>query len=168
MTSQVHILQICFPTMWILCFCLVTKSRLTLWDPMDYSLPGSSVYGISQARILQWVPISCSRGSSRLMDQTHFSYIGRRRIPTESPGKAAVWITYSFSSEVSFKEQKFSILMQLINYSFYNAWMCCPAKADLLCVMCVGSLILYFTNILFQGHRRPLSEEARICSCFPT
>jgi len=28
---------------------------------MDYSLPGSSVYGISQARILEWVPISCSR-----------------------------------------------------------------------------------------------------------
>ena len=34
------------------------------WDPMDYSPPGSSVHGISQARILQWVAISFSRGSS--------------------------------------------------------------------------------------------------------
>ena len=36
---------------------------LTLCDPMDYSPPGSSVYGISQARILEWVAISFSRGS---------------------------------------------------------------------------------------------------------
>ena len=36
--------------------CLVTQSRLTLCDPMDRGLPGSSVYGISQARILGWLP----------------------------------------------------------------------------------------------------------------
>ena len=35
-----------------------------LWDPMDCSLPGSSVHGISQARILEWVAIPSSRGSS--------------------------------------------------------------------------------------------------------
>ena len=37
---------------------------LTLCDPMDYSLPGSSVQGILQARILKWVAISFSMGSS--------------------------------------------------------------------------------------------------------
>ena len=36
----------------------------TLCNPMDYSLPGSSIYGILQARILKWVAISFSRGSS--------------------------------------------------------------------------------------------------------
>ena len=36
-----------------LCVCLVTQSYLTLCDPMDCSSPGSSVYGISQARILE-------------------------------------------------------------------------------------------------------------------
>ena len=41
--------------------CLVTKSCLTLCDPMDYSLPGSSVHGNLQARILEWVAISLSR-----------------------------------------------------------------------------------------------------------
>ena len=41
--------------------CLVTKSCLILCDPMDYSLPGSSIHGISQARILEWVVISSSR-----------------------------------------------------------------------------------------------------------
>ena len=40
------------------CCCLVAKSCLTLWDPMDYSPLGSSVRGISQARILEWVTIS--------------------------------------------------------------------------------------------------------------
>ena len=38
------------------------QSRPTLCDPMDYSLPGSSVHGIFQARILEWVTISFSRG----------------------------------------------------------------------------------------------------------
>ena len=42
----------------------VTQSCLTLCDPMDCSLPGSSVHGIFQARVLEWVAISFSRGSS--------------------------------------------------------------------------------------------------------
>ena len=44
--------------------CTVTQSCLTLCDPLDCSLPGSSVHGIFQARILEWVAISSSRGSS--------------------------------------------------------------------------------------------------------
>ena len=43
--------------------------------PMDYSLAGSSVRGISQARILEWVSIFFPRGSSRPRDQTHISYV---------------------------------------------------------------------------------------------
>ena len=54
------------------------QSCLTLCDPTDYSLPGSSVHGIFQARMLGWVAISFSRGSSRPGDRTHvfcFSWI---------------------------------------------------------------------------------------------
>ena len=47
-------------------YVLVTQSCLTLCDPMDCSLPGSSVRGLSQARILQWVAIPFSGGSSQL------------------------------------------------------------------------------------------------------
>ena len=43
-------------------------SRVRLSDPMDCSLPGSSVYGIFQARILEWVAISFSRRSSQPRD----------------------------------------------------------------------------------------------------
>ena len=54
---------------------------LTLCDPMDCSCPGSSVHGILQARILEWIVISSSRESSQSWDWTPFSYvscIGRR------------------------------------------------------------------------------------------
>ena len=43
------------------CYCLVAKSCLTFLDPMDCSLAGSSVHGILQVRILEWVAISFSR-----------------------------------------------------------------------------------------------------------
>ena len=54
-------------------FCSVVKSCPTLCDPMDCSPPGSSVHGIFQARVLEWVAISSSRGSSRPRDWTHVS-----------------------------------------------------------------------------------------------
>ena len=46
-------------------------------DPVDCNQPGFSVQGISQTRILEWVAISSSRGSSQLRDQTCVSCIGR-------------------------------------------------------------------------------------------
>ena len=49
---------------------LVAQTCLTLFYPLDHSLPGSSVHGILQARILEWVAISFSRGSSWPRDQT--------------------------------------------------------------------------------------------------
>ena len=58
--------------MLLLCkLCLQAQSCPTLCDPM--SLPGSSVHGIFQAKILEWVAISFSRGSSQLRDWTHIS-----------------------------------------------------------------------------------------------
>ena len=45
--------------------CLVTQSRPTLCNPMDYSLPGFSVHGFLQARISEWVAMYSSRGSSQ-------------------------------------------------------------------------------------------------------
>ena len=54
-------------------------SRVWLCDPLDCSLPGSSVHGISQARILKWVAISFSRRSSQPRDWTQISHIVGRR-----------------------------------------------------------------------------------------
>ena len=54
---------------------LVAQSCLILCDPMDCSLPGSSVHGIVQAKTLEWMDISFSWGSSKFRDQTWVSHI---------------------------------------------------------------------------------------------
>ena len=56
----------------------VTQLCPTLCDPMDCCLPGSSVHGIVQARILEWVAVSFSRGSSPPRAQTRVSRIASR------------------------------------------------------------------------------------------
>ena len=56
----------------------VTQLCLTLCDPVECSLPGSSFHGILQARVLEWVAISFSRGSSRPSDQSQISRIPDR------------------------------------------------------------------------------------------
>ena len=53
---------------------LVVQSCVTLWDPMDCSSLGSSVHGILQAKILEWVVISVSRGASWPRDWTQVSW----------------------------------------------------------------------------------------------
>ena len=69
--SALPILRVCV----CVCVCtrLVAHSCLTLWDPMDYSPPGSSVCGILQARTLEWVAMPSSRGSSQPRNQTRVS-----------------------------------------------------------------------------------------------
>ena len=57
------------------CSCSATQSCLTLYDPMDCGLPGFSVHGICQARILGQIAISYSRVSSGPRDGTCFSYV---------------------------------------------------------------------------------------------
>ena len=66
------------------------QSRPTLCDHMDRSPPGSSVHGIFQARILQWVAMSYSKVSSQPRDQSCISYvscIGRQILYHVSSGK---------------------------------------------------------------------------------
>ena len=65
----------------MLCYLVseVTQSCLTLCDTMDCSLPGSSVHGIFWARVLEWVAISFSKGSSWPRNQTRVSHIIGRR-----------------------------------------------------------------------------------------
>ena len=57
----------------------VAQSCLTLCDPMDCSLSGSSVHRIFQARVLEWIAISFPRRSPRPRDRTRVSHIAGRR-----------------------------------------------------------------------------------------
>ena len=79
---------------------LVAQLCLTLCNPWDYSPPGSSVHGILQARILEWVAISSSGGSSQPRDQTHVScvsYISRQILYHWATWKdyTYIWLTCS-------------------------------------------------------------------------
>ena len=69
---SIHVHEcISFP---VICVCVLSHFSC---HPMDCSPPASPVHGIFQARILEWVAISFSRGSSRPRDQTRISYISR-------------------------------------------------------------------------------------------
>ena len=68
----------------------VSQSCLTLCNPMDCSLPGFSIHGIFQARILEWVAISFSRRSFQPRDWTRVSRIVWRRF--------TVWATREFTT----------------------------------------------------------------------
>ena len=79
----------------LLVCCSVSTLCLTLCDPTDCSRPGSSVHGISQARIVEWVAISFSRGCSRPRDQNRISCIsciGRRVLPQVSRWGSPVFL----------------------------------------------------------------------------
>ena len=75
-----QILPILYQLLFPLCLHCVLHAKLlqsclTLCNHIDCGPPGSSVHGILQARILEWVAISFSRGSSQTRDSTHVSYI---------------------------------------------------------------------------------------------
>ena len=83
------------------------QSCLPLWDPMDHSLPGSSVHEVSQTRILGWVAVPFSRGSSQLRDRTNISCIFCIVIvflTTEPPGKP--WTVADALSDKSHNSDK--------------------------------------------------------------
>ena len=81
------------------CVCVCARARAqlcpTLCNPMDHSLPGSSVHGIIPARMLEWVAIFSSRGSSQRRDWTCISCIaGRIFFTNEPPGKPIYYVYY--------------------------------------------------------------------------
>ena len=72
----------------------IAQSCPTLCDPMDCSLPGSSVHGIFQAIVLEWIAISFSRGSSQPRDWTRVSHIVDRCFTIWATREAKVLINW--------------------------------------------------------------------------
>ena len=92
--------------------CCYLFSRVQLFsDPMDCSPPGSSVHGISQARILEWAAISFSKASSPPRDWTCISCIGR-------------WVLYCWATW----EVPLLTLLLLLLSRFSRVWLCGPCR----------------------------------------
>ena len=107
---------------------LVAKSCLTLCDPMDCSLPGSSASGILQPRILEWVAISFSRGSFQPMNQTQVSCIVGRFF-TNWAMREIIWEQVQLFSlckqrSLSFYVDHFKSLLNLLQYCFCFMFFC--------------------------------------------
>ena len=80
----------CLMALWVKKESEVAQWCPTLCNPMDCSLPGSSIRGIFQARVLEWVPISFSRGSSWPRVRTRVPCIAGRRFTIWATREAPV------------------------------------------------------------------------------
>ena len=106
-----------------------------LCGPMNCSLPGSSVHGIFQSRILEWVVISSSRPSSQLRDQTCISCVS-------SIGR---WILYYWNTREA-PNFKMNLLQKWEPATFYfkGAWLLCLGGG---CDLCMQIQITWRTFI---------------------
>ena len=136
----------------------LAQSCPTLCDPMDCSLPGFSVHGIFHARVLEWVAISFSRGSSWPRDQTKVSCIAGRRLPSEPPGKPEWRFEVKWSRSVcptlcnpmdcslpgfSVHEILHAIILEQITISYSRGFSQPRVQTHVSCLSCIGRQILY-------------------------
>ena len=77
----------------------VTQSCLTLCDPMDCSLPGSSIHGILQARVLEWVAMYKTRASMIVQLVKHPPAM--QETPVRFPGWEDLYSQYSWATLVA-------------------------------------------------------------------
>ena len=100
---------------------LVPPSCLTLCDPMDYSPSGSSAHGVLQGRILEWVAIPCSRGSSRPRDGTQVSCTAGRLFPVWAT-RVSIIKTKDLSHCSAFKREGIYVLPTFHHVSLKGKW----------------------------------------------
>ena len=124
----------------------VAQSCPTLCDHMDGSLPVSCVHGILQARVLEWVAISFSGGSSRLRDRTRSPALQADALQSEPPGKSLPseppgktereshpvllesllagrleWVSFLFFSRASFQPKDRNQVSCIVD-GFFTSW----------------------------------------------
>ena len=112
--------------------CLHAKSLLscpTLCDPVDCSPPGSSAYGILQARIVKWVALPFSRGSSWLMDWTGVSHIAGRFITHQATWEACPYPLAPRPHNL-FADRRYQNLTRILRRTGNRAW-CLGGKFNL-------------------------------------
>ena len=113
--------------------------------PMDCSPPGSTVHDTLQARILEWVAISCSRGSSRSRHQTHifciscngqhFLYLATREAQT--PSGSPFGILDSVSENPGLPSMREHIILNCGSLFVFSSALWKPEKTDVSHIQCV-------------------------------
>ena len=136
-------------------------SRVRLCDPMDCSLQGSSVHGVFQARVLDWVAISFSRGSSQLRDRTWVSHIARRhftvwatREALKTCGNKEATLTSSSSTlaqDLSQKIWEWSPVIRVLKSLAGDPDVCWSLKTNDL-DPCLTNFFSFWQTIFIKGH----------------
>ena len=96
---------------------------LTMCDPMDCSLPGSSVYGILQARVPEWVAMPFCSGFFRPKDGTQVSCIADRFFTTEPPRKPLIYLNCIKSTILtypSFGRTRTCLLSKNLDFGYFQ------------------------------------------------
>ena len=144
----------------------VAQSCPTLCDPMDCSLSGSSVHGIFQARVLEWVAISFSKGSSRPRDWTQVSRIAGRHFTVWATSEVlfpqkVYWVT-SFLKEPLWRAKM--DFLQKANYKNLNKSntkthnITCFISNDCLCFFEHEQIDVYVLSLIYSGfHKNVIS-----------
>ena len=131
--------------------CSVANLYVTLCHRMDCSHPGFSVHGVSQGRILEWVVVSCSMGSSWPRDWTCVSSLAGRFFTTEPPGKPCVDV--GFTIKWILRKKFFCFLHWL--------------ASDHLVLLVFGGILLFLLNenlhILASEKPEKLVEDLYAC-----
>ena len=135
---------------------VLTQSCPTLHDPVDCSLPGSSVHGVLQARVLEWFAISFSRRSSQPRDRTQVSRIAGRCF-TIWATREAQWAIRIFWKLSPCQLNSLQISSPSHRLSFL--WFLCYAKA---CKLIRFHLFVYY---LFIWLCWVFAAACRIFSC---
>ena len=102
---------------------LVSQSCLTLCNPVDHSLPGSSVHGILQSRILEWVAMPSSGRSSQSRCQTQVSHI--------AGGLFTIWATrlyFTLNLKLPHKKRSFHFIFETEIYELTQLKVCSMSK----------------------------------------
>ena len=118
--------------------------RVRLCDPMDCNLPGFSVHGIFQARVLEWVTISFCRGSSWPKDQTQVSCIAGRRF--------TLWATREAQDPL------YSDLFPLSALSYINIGICSFVLILLLVLTQCITLRLFLSSAVTMSNMSSVSN----------
>ena len=133
----------------------VTQSYLTLYNPMvGYSLPGSSVHGIFQARVLEWVAVSFSRRSSRPRNWTPVSLIVGRCFTTSATSEvtsfliALTQIFVLLCSSLLFIQINASSLSYFSEHHIFRMLISpLPPKIDLIFIWLIQLMICFMATI---------------------
>ena len=134
---------------------LVAQPCPTLRNSMDCSLPDSFVHGIFQARILEWVVIPFSRGSSWSKNQTQVSWIAGRFFTIWATREALVWLMYC--KRLLFMEGKKALFYMhwdsvLKDTHMWPLWGQCPREGYYIHV-CVCELTVQIFCPFFNSNR---------------